>query len=147
MSRKIKKWVGNLNRIGSAKLTLNKVVSCPTKMEFPEDILLLIREYAKPRFKYFREYNRACKLFRVHSFRNLRKGLLKNPERILPALSRLEYCDVEYHRISIDFQTRYLEYISCKRIHMKRQTLHVALDKLERARDKLYEVVNCFSTM
>jgi len=30
-----------------------------SKMELPDDVLAIIRAYAKPRFKYFREYNKA----------------------------------------------------------------------------------------
>jgi len=130
----------NLNPIGSAKLTHAEPYPLVQTMELPEEILSIIREYAKPQFKYFREYNRARKLLRVHSFENLKKSLLKTPERILPLLERLEYCDVEFHRVSLDFQKRYLEYIVFKQVNRKRQGLYVALDKLQKTRDELYRI-------
>lgn len=110
-------------------------------MELPDDVLQLVRAYAKPRFTYFREYHRACKRLRLHSFRNLKRCLLTNPERILSHLDRLEYLDAEFVRISSDFQKRYLEYYQSNQIRIKRNELSVALDKLKNARDTVYLMV------
>jgi hypothetical protein len=52
-------------------------------MELPPEILAIIREYAKPAFKYFREYNLALKMIHLDSWITLRDNL---NEDTLPAL-------------------------------------------------------------
>jgi hypothetical protein len=53
------------------------------QMEFPPEILAIIREYAKPAFKYYREYNHALKIIHLNQWLTLREML---NEEILPAL-------------------------------------------------------------
>jgi hypothetical protein len=55
-------------------------------MEFPDDVLRLIREFSNPCFKYFREYNRTMQIMGVKTLPKLKACLETEPERILPAL-------------------------------------------------------------
>ena len=115
-------------------------------MELPDDVLQLVREYAKPRFKYFREYNNARKRFRLLYFPNIKPCLRENPERILPILKRLDYWDEEYIRLSTDFQRRYWEYVDSREVDMKRKGLREVLDKLLFVRQELCRI-SCFKNM
>ena len=63
-------------------------------MKLLDDVLQLIREFSKPRFRYFREYKRPLRLLGLRSFPELEKILLENPERILPSFERLENADI-----------------------------------------------------
>jgi hypothetical protein len=65
-------------------------------MELPDDVLRLIRDYAKPCFKYFREYNRTMQIMGVKSLPNLKVCLETDPERILPALHVYEVAHLEF---------------------------------------------------
>jgi hypothetical protein len=106
-------------------------------MEFPHDVLSIIRAYSRPRFKYFREYNSARKRFRLLYFPNIKPCLYKNPERILPSLKRLEYWDEEYIRLSKDFQKRYWEYVDSGEVEIKRRSVREVLDELLYAREEV----------
>ena len=55
-------------------------------MELPEDILQLIREYSRPRFKYFREYQNTLRLCAFHEWKDLRYALQVNPEKVLSCI-------------------------------------------------------------
>lgn len=57
-------------------------------MEFPDEILSIIREYSKPRFKYFREYNRYVQF--KYEWPALRTMLQTNPGPVLPLLALFE---------------------------------------------------------
>ena len=52
-------------------------------MELPEDVLTIVRAYAKPRFTYFREYNGITKLL-GREWIELKEKLQTDPEPILP---------------------------------------------------------------
>ena len=54
-------------------------------MELPEDVLTIVRAYAKPRFTYFREYNGITKLL-GREWPALKEKLKTDPELILPAV-------------------------------------------------------------
>ena len=45
-------------------------------MELPEDVLAIVRAYAKPRFTYFREYNEILKVLGKKEWPALKKKLL-----------------------------------------------------------------------
>jgi hypothetical protein len=109
-------------------------------MELPDDVLQLIREFSRPRFKYFREYNRARKRFQHVYFPDIKPCLLKNPLRILPILKRLEDWDEEYIRLSNDFQKRYDEYVESRVTEMKRKSLRKALCNLLLVREDIYSI-------
>ena len=55
-------------------------------MELPDDVLAIIRAYAKPRFTYFREYRTLMKLMGKKEWYALKYKLQSDPEHILPAL-------------------------------------------------------------
>jgi len=65
-------------------------------MELPDDVLQLIREYSRPRFKYFREYNRTLQIMGVKSLPKLKACLLSDPERILTALHVYDVAHLEF---------------------------------------------------
>ena len=109
-------------------------------MELPDDVLQIIRAYAKPRFKYFREYNNARKRFRLIYFPNIKPCLCKNPERILPVLKRLEYWDEAYLYLSNDFQKRYWDYYESDEVEIKRKGLREVLDELMYVREEIYSI-------
>ena len=55
-------------------------------MELPDDVLRLVREYARPQFQYFKEYNHALRIVGKKSWKGLKDKLHTNPEQVLPAL-------------------------------------------------------------
>ena len=65
------------------------------QMELPDDVLQLIREFSKPWFTYFREYNRALALMGRNSFPELKTCLLYHPEQILPLLDEFIQAQAE----------------------------------------------------
>jgi len=65
-------------------------------MEFPDDVLRLIRDYSRPCFKYFREYNRTLHIMGIKSLPKLKTCLLVTPERILPALQTYAAAHLEF---------------------------------------------------
>ena len=56
-----------------------------SQMELPDDVLGLIREYSKPAFKYFREYNRALKVLDKEEWKALKEKLIRDGE-VIPTL-------------------------------------------------------------
>ena len=65
-------------------------------MELPDDVLEIVRAYAKPWFTYFREYNRTLQIMGVKSLPKLKACLETDPERILPALHVYEVAHLEF---------------------------------------------------
>lgn len=55
-------------------------------MELPEDVLAIVREYSKPIFKYYKEYNHAIRLFGMKEWIVLKEKLHTEPEYVLPTL-------------------------------------------------------------
>ena len=55
-------------------------------MELPDDVLVIVREYSRPCFKYFREYKSTLRLCGFHEWSSLLHALKVNPERVLPAI-------------------------------------------------------------
>lgn len=60
-------------------------------MELPEDVLMIVRAFAKPCFKYFREYNQAVQVLGKNKWTPLKEKLLTDGEKIVPIL--LAYMD------------------------------------------------------
>jgi hypothetical protein len=56
------------------------------RMEFPEDIRLIIYEFSRPYFKQFREYKRALRVHNLTSWPSLKNALMTNPDKVLHAL-------------------------------------------------------------
>ena len=52
-------------------------------MEFPDDVLTIIREYAKPAFQHFREYNHALKVLGKKKWPMLKFKLEVEPSAVL----------------------------------------------------------------
>ena len=55
-------------------------------MEFPPEIIAIIRQYYQPWFKYFREYKRTLELCSFKQWDALKQALQTKPERVLPAI-------------------------------------------------------------
>jgi len=92
-------------------------------MELPDDILSIIREYAKPFFKYFREYKRILIKMSLPSFPELRNCLYGIPDQILPTLVEFEKVHAEYLVALDDYVgdepwtcSKQMEYYSKRRI-------------------------------
>lgn len=65
-------------------------------MELPEDVLEIVRAYAKPWFKHHALYKRTLKNMSMPSFLELRSCLHEHPEKILPTLEMFEKVTEEY---------------------------------------------------
>ena len=55
-------------------------------MELPDDVLAIIRAFAKPCFKYFREYKRAVQVLGEKKWHPLKDKLQTNGDKIMPIL-------------------------------------------------------------
>ena len=65
-------------------------------MELPDDVLQIVRAYAKPWFKHHALYKRTLKNMSLLSFWGLRTCLRDYPEQILPSLEMFEKATAEY---------------------------------------------------
>ena len=72
------------------KIDVQQIFIRRIKMELPHDVLQLIREYAKPWFKYHDRYKRFLVSMGLSSFPELRRCLHSHPEQILPTLVYFE---------------------------------------------------------
>ena len=81
------------------KIDLTWIRHLPIKMELPDDILGLVRAYAKPRFKYFKEYNTSMRVLGMKQWVVLKEKMHTNPETILPALGI--YLDAFVHKKAV----------------------------------------------
>ena len=59
-------------------------------MEFPVEIVAIIKEYSMPRFKYFREYKRVMRLSGIVRWPLLKKLLLASGDKVIPYLLAYE---------------------------------------------------------
>ena len=80
-------------------------------MELPDDVLQLVRDYAKPWFKHYEVYKRTLKIMERESCPNLRRCLVD----ILPTLVQLEKAYVEYLVALDDFTCDYPDHEYRKR--------------------------------
>jgi hypothetical protein len=64
------------------------------KMELPSEIVAIIRVFSRPRFKYFREYNRFVEMKR--EWPALRTMLQTDPGPVLPLLMLFEQFILEW---------------------------------------------------
>lgn len=55
-------------------------------MELPDDVLMIVRAYARPVFKHYKEYNHALKVLGKKQWSKLKEKLQTESEVILPAL-------------------------------------------------------------
>ncbi len=65
-------------------------------MELPDDVLQLVREYAKPWFKHHAIYKLILVNTGLYSFPELRHCLHCIPDQILPTLVKFEKAHAEY---------------------------------------------------
>lgn len=86
-------------------------------MEFPSDVLGIIREYSKPVFKYFREYNRALKVLDKEEWQGLKDKLRTDCESVVPTL--LLYLDAW-----IELQRSQVIHWDYYRFHLMKFTLY-----------------------
>lgn len=64
-------------------------------MEFPPEILEIIRAYSRPYYKYYREYKRILRLCKLRVWPPLREALQTKP-RVLTALRRYEKTQIAW---------------------------------------------------
>jgi len=81
------------------KLISNGYLPLLLKIELPDDVLGLVRAYAKPRFKYFKEYNYAMRVLGVKQWVVLKENMHTNLETVLPAL--YVYLDAFVHKKAV----------------------------------------------
>ncbi len=106
-------------------------------MEFPPEILAIIRKYSEPRFKHFREYNRIVQ-FKSRTWPALRFMLETDPESVLPLMKEYEQAVLAFlvsrrafhQRNSMEWE-RYIELV--EDYHQKRLSLLTADRKLQGA--------------
>ncbi len=65
-------------------------------MELPEDVLEIIREFSRPCFRHYKEYNRTLQIMGLKSLPKLKVCLLSVPEHILPALRQYDQAHVDF---------------------------------------------------
>jgi len=104
-------------------------------MELPYDILQLIREFSKPCFKYFREYNRTLLYIGVRSCLELRIYLQYKPERILPLLITIENAHAEFLVVQDDYIREgdpWIIYSKQMEFYSKKENLRESKRKIKR---------------
>jgi len=104
-------------------------------MEFPDDVLQLIREYAKPWFTHYQLYKHVLALMGRTSFPELRTCLVYHPERILPVLDDF----IQAHADSVAARHAYIPphstivvYRNQMDYYMSRRYLNASHDKVVR---------------
>ncbi len=70
-------------------------------MEFPPEIVAIIREYSQPCFKYFREYKRILELKHLSEWPDLQEILLTRPDTILPEMLVFETAQLAFDPVKL----------------------------------------------
>jgi hypothetical protein len=115
-------------------------------MEFPDDVLLLIREFSRPCFKYFREYNRelACNCRR--SWVELKECLQHRPEWVIPAMLKHDTLFQEWTLLQMEYNLWFQEYLDYgyrdKENRMDRYLKHK--NELRSASQEVCKIVNVY---
>ena len=65
-------------------------------MEFPDDVLEMIRAFSRPCFRHYKEYNRTLHIMGIKTFPKLKECLLADPARILHALHELDVAHLAF---------------------------------------------------
>jgi hypothetical protein len=73
-------------------------------MEFPPEIVSIIREYSKPYFKHFRIYKRVLAKKHLDEWPALKESLLRQPDKILPLVESYERAVLAFEAVSQAFQ-------------------------------------------
>ena len=106
-------------------------------MELPDDVLVLVRAYAKPYFKYFREYNRALHVLEKEEWEGLKNKLRTGGESVVPML--LLYLDsfVELQKIQVIHWDYYRFHLMGRRLQQTN-----VLDELNKKCQDVHEKTN-----
>jgi len=67
-----------------------------SNMEFPPEILDIIRQFYRPYFIHFREYNRALRVHGKKHWPELKEGLITNTDFVLDALFQFQVRELAY---------------------------------------------------
>ena len=92
-------------------------------MELPEDVLQIVRGFAKPCFKHHALYKRTLKNMSMVSFLELRTCLRDYPEKILPALEMFEKATSEYLVVLDEYLSETDPLSDMRSYYEKRRTL------------------------
>jgi hypothetical protein len=95
-------------------------------MEFPDEIVAIIRVFSRPRFKYFREYKRTLRLLSRKSFPELRDCLMNTPERIMHVLAAYEKSHLDHIQLYAEYNLKFPTFI----LEKKRMRFGEELDLL-----------------
>ena len=76
-------------------------------MEFPPELVRLIRAYSQPRFQHFREYNRILSLTALSEWPDLKTALQERPDEVLPHLLAYEKAQLEWLQVAGKPRTLY----------------------------------------
>lgn len=104
-------------------------------MELPDDVLQLIRDYAKPCFTYFREYKHVLALMGRTSFPELKICLVYHSERILPLLDefiRAHAESVAARHVYLPPDSKRVVYRNQMDYYEKRRNVHACHEKVVR---------------
>jgi len=103
-------------------------------MEFPPEILSIIREYSRPCFQYFREYKRMLRIKSIPEWSALRESL-KRPEEVIPAMVVFEQANKAFDtaRLLYTYTTWYSREYEANFYHKRRLLLQ--------SEQALYDVV------
>ena len=106
-------------------------------MELPSDVLGLIRDFSKPTFKYFREYNRALKVLGREEWKGLKDKLMTDGDAVVPTL--LDYLDA-----FVELQTSQIIHWHYYRFHIMGHRLQerAILDELNKKCEDAEEKTN-----
>jgi len=102
-------------------------------MELPEDVLKIVREFAKPWFTHYKHYKRSLVERGIHEDIALRNALQYYPEIILPVLVKLEKSRKEYLVVLHDYVGKWVnlskqqEFYNIREIYCKndREYTHI----------------------
>ena len=79
-------------------------------MEFPPEILAIIREFYQPCFKYFREYKRVLRQARLASWPLLKDALLIHGDKMVSYVLAYEKALIDWNKVSRRAPTPYKHY-------------------------------------
>ena len=104
-------------------------------MELPDDVLQLVREYAKPLFKYRTLYKRVLVMMGRKSCPELKRCLQYRPEHILPVLVAFEKAYAEAfiaRELFIPSNSDRVFYSNQMEYYAKRRNFHLVAEGLHR---------------
>ena len=104
-------------------------------MELPEDVLQLVREYAKPLFKYRALYKRILAIMGRKSCPELKTCLQYHPEHILSVLDAFEKANAEAlvaRELFIPTNSTLVIYSNQMEYYAKRRMVHLVADEVHR---------------